>query len=77
MTKVSTVKAPKHGPTLTGKGNNWAGSCGPSHSPIRRNGYLQKAQTESIKLPNQVLDILLQMYRFDGYYDLYLIIVIT
>ena len=39
--KVSTVKAPKHGPTLTERGNNCAGSRGPSRSPNRRDGYLQ------------------------------------
>ena len=41
MTKVSTMKAPKHGPTLMERGNNCAGSRGPSRSPNKRNGYLQ------------------------------------
>ena len=40
MTKVSTVKEPRHGPTLTGRGNKCAGSRGPSRSPNRRNGSL-------------------------------------
>ena len=39
--KVSTVKAPKQGPTLTERGNNCEGSRGPSRSQNRRNGYLQ------------------------------------
>ena len=39
--KVSTVKATKHGPTLTERGNSCTGSRGPSRSPNRRNGYLQ------------------------------------
>ena len=48
MTKtVSTVKAPKHGPTLTERGNNCAGSRGPSRSPNRRDGYLQNPSSVS------------------------------
>ena len=39
--KVSTVKVPNHGPTLTENGNNCAGSRGPSRSPNRRDDYLQ------------------------------------
>ena len=47
--KVSTVKAPNHGPTFTERGNNCTGSRGPSRSPNRRDDYLQSPSPQKVR----------------------------
>ena len=54
MTKVSTLKAPEHGPTLTGRGINCTGSRGPSRSPQERNSYSSNpSQKDTCKRRNK------------------------